>query len=148
MKLASEYIALANEIASRVSDIDDTVFASTEPHLSKKISDKRGVILAISIPPANSGSLNEDNLSDRSRIILFVLEKFDISNSDAKELEHWDKMGIIAKSVRRVLLAMQEENHALLEEFKEQTIRTEPEYQMFGNKNGYSIGFETIDYDW
>lgn len=148
MKNPSEYQALANLIKERCEQIAETAFAATEPHLSKKISDKSGVVLAITIPPANSGSLNEDNLSDRSRIILFLLEKFDSSNSDSEELTHWDKMANITKEVRRVLLDLQFEGHELLTEFREQGMRTEPEYQLFGKYNGYSIGFESKDYEW
>lgn len=148
MKLAIDYLALANEIKSRVDSVDITLFAATEAHLSKKIADKKGVVLAITIPPATSGSLSEDNLSDRSRIILFVLEKFDVSQSDTAELAHWDKMGTITKKVRMALLQLQSENHELLSELTEKGMRTEPEYQIYGNKNGYSISFELIDYDW
>lgn len=148
MKTASEYVALANLIKDRCNQVDETLFAATEPHLSKKISDKSGVVLGITIPPASSGSLNEDTLSDRSRIILFVLEKFDASNRETEELAHWDKMAGIAKEVRNILLDLQVEGNELLEELKEQGMRTEPEYQLFGKFNGYSIGFEAIDYDW
>jgi len=149
MKLASDYLQLAAEIKDRCTDaIDECVFAATEAHLAKKLNDKSGVVLGIAIPAANSTSRNEDNLSDKSRLLFFVLEKFDVSASDDEETTHWDKMGEITKAVRGVLLEMQFEGHELLTEFTEQGVRTEPEYQLFGKYNGYSIGFDAIDYDW
>lgn len=148
MKLATDYKELAEAVKALVPDIRETIFAATEAHLAKKVTGKPGVLLCIALPPADSSSANEDNLSDRSRMLFFVIEQFDASQSEDKELTHWDKMGVITMNVRRAILQLQDERNPLLYELREQGMRTEPEYQLFGRFNGYSIGFETKDYDW
>jgi hypothetical protein len=144
-----KYKTEITKIKESIEDIQSLLFAANERHLIKKIDDCDGVILASSLPSSNSGNNDYDNIKEKNRCVLFILEKINPGDqNETEELEHYSKMQSITKKVKDKLLERRDSEDSifpLLAEVDESSFRTESEYQIYGGHNGYSIGFDIID---
>ena len=139
---------LATDIQTYVGGIDDTVIAADERHLSKRLNDKKGKVLAVSLPASDSSALDVNNYSDRNNIFMFILEKKHPDMNEVEELEHYQEMQVIAKGIKEFIIDQKEAGSEFFAFANESRIRTEPEYNVFGVYNGYSIGFELKDFEY
>lgn len=138
---------LASDIQNNVGGIDEIVIAADERHLIKRLNDKRGTVLAVSLPAADSSANDENNYSDRNNIFLFILEKKHQDQTEIEELAHYQEMQVIAKGIKEFIIEQKEAGSEFFAFANESRIRTEAEYNVFGGYNGYSIGFELKDFE-
>ncbi len=139
---------LKNECESLVSRIDllnDYAIAASETHLTKLLTEKSGVILASSFPQSSSESLSEDSPKEQNSIILYVLKK--ISPGDVtpeEEFEMYCELQLITKQIKELLSEGSKSSN--IWRLINRGINTEPEYQLFGGHNGYSISINLETY--
>lgn len=129
--------------------IDQVLLSVTESHISKKLSDKTGVLLAVKMPDADSDIRTADDYSENNHCLFYILEKINTGSIDDDiERGHFAKMQRIMTLVKEWLLA-----HGLNGseddggETLSKSIRTEWEYQVFSGFNGMSIGFDFRNFD-
>lgn len=128
--------------------IDHIFLSATEAHLTKKISDKSGIVLAVKMPDADSEIRTADDYSENNHCLFFLIEKVNPgSMDDSIERGHYAKIQRIMTLIKDWILA-----HGLngsLDDGGEtlsKSIRTEWEYQVYGGFNGMSIGFDLRDF--
>lgn len=137
------------ELDSLNLSIDHVVVAATDSQVVKKVSSKSGVILVAKMPPATADIRTVDDFSEDNQCLFFILEKQEPSNvTDQKELEHYDKVQRIMRQVKEWIM-----NYGLHDGSDDETetiskpFRTEWEYQVYGNFNGLSLGFDLKDFE-
>lgn len=137
------------ELVETGLSIAHVVVSATDNLVVKKVSDKAGVILVAKMPPATADIRTIDDYSEDNHCLLFVLEKKDPSSlTDKSEIEHFDKVQRIMRKVKEWIMT-----HGLHDGSDNETetlskpFRTEWEYQVYGNFNGLSLGFDLKDFD-
>jgi hypothetical protein len=130
------------------AELKGFVLVANEKHLVRKLGDKSGVWIAVTIPSADPETENEDNVAENNIFWMFILEKVDpgsLSNED--ELQHFQKIQDITTAVKNWLRTQKMEGNEFLEYLNLQSLHTDPEYQ-FGGWNGWSINgnFDTDGY--
>ncbi len=128
--------------------IDELVVSPTETHLVKKIGDKRGIILGVKMPDADTELISSDNYSDNNHCLFFLIEKIDPGkHDDFIERWHYSKMQNIMKLIKDWLLQRGLNGKVCGgDETISKPFHTEWEYQIFGGFNGLSISFDLKDF--
>lgn len=117
------------------------MLVANEKHLVKRLGDKSGIWIAVTIPSADPASMNEDNVAENNIVWVFILEKVDPGNqTTTEELEHYHKTQAVTAAIKNWLRTKKLEGKELLEYLDLRTLHTDPEYQ-FGGWNGWSINF-------
>lgn len=132
---------LLTEMVTDISGLSGYVLVANENHLVKRLGDKKGVWLGVTIPSADPSTANEDNVAESNIVWIFVLEKVDPgSMTIEKELEHYQKIQLLTTAVKNWLRNKKLDGNEFLEYLNLKSIHTDPEYQ-FGGWNGWSINF-------
>lgn len=132
---------LLTEMVTDISGLSGYVLVANENHLVKRLGDKKGVWLGVTIPSADPSTANEDNVAESNIVWIFVLEKVDPgSMTIEKELEHYQKIQLLTTAVKNWLRDKKLDGNEFLEYLNLKSIHTDPEYQ-FGGWNGWSINF-------
>ena len=129
-------------------EVSGFVLVANEKHLVRKLGDKPGIWLAVTIPSADPETVNEDNVAESNIFWMFILGKVDPgSMNDADEIEHYQKIQDVVTAVKNWLRDEKLNGNEFLEYLNLQSIHTDPEYQ-FGGWNGWSINanFDTEGY--
>ena len=128
-------------MAAAIDGVAGYVLVANEKHLVKRLGDKPGVWLGVTIPSADPETANEDNVAENNIVWIFILEKKDPGSlSVAEELAHYQKIQDVCTAVKNWLRDQKLAGNEFLEFLNLQSIHTDPEYQ-FGGWNGWSINF-------
>ena len=112
-----------------------------EEHLKKRLRDETGVIM-VAVYPTIGSTGNEDNMGDNNTILLFVLEyagKASVSRDN--EFESYERLQGLAGKIRDKLIEDSDAGHKLLRNLDRASIEIEPEWNIAGAYNGWSIAF-------
>lgn len=132
---------LLTSMVAEISGVSGFVLVANENHLVKRLSDKTGVWLGVTIPSADPETVNEDSVAENNIVWIFIVEKKDPGSMDATdELEHYQKIQDVTAAVKNWLRDQKLAGNEFLEFLNLQSIHTDPEYQ-FGGWNGWSINF-------
>lgn len=128
--------------------IDHVIVSPTESHMVKKLSDRKGICLAVKMADSDTVMETADNYREENHQLFFVLEKCSPGDfTDQTEREHYRKMQEVARLVKEYL---QRIGHNGVDCGGEETLskpfHTEWEYQIYGGYNGLSISFDLEDY--
>ncbi len=129
-------------------DLGGYVLVASEKHLVRKLNDKTGIQIAVTIPSADPDTSDEDNFGENNIFWMFILEKVDPgSMSDADEVEHYQKTQDTLTSVKKWLHDQKLKCNPFLEHLNLQSLHSDPEYQV-GGWNGWSMNgnFDTDGY--
>lgn len=138
--LNEDYLKIPTPPISGFS-IKGHVLVANEKHLVKRLGDKSGVWIAVTIPSTDPSSVNEDNVAENNIVWMFILEKVDPGSlSEQEELEHYQKIQMATAAVKNWLRNQKLDGNEFLEYLNLNSIHTDPEYQ-FGGWNGWSINF-------
>jgi len=128
--------------------INHILLSPTESHIIKKLSDRKGICLAVKMADSDSNIGSVDNYSEQNHQLFFILEKCGPGDfTDQTEREHYAKMQYITRLVKEYLL-----NHGLNgidcggDETLSKPFHTEWEYQIYGGFNGLSISCDIEDF--
>ena len=120
---------------------DELVMVVQEEHLKKRLRDETGVIM-VAVYPTIGSTGNEDNMGDNNTILLFVLEyagKASVSRDN--EFESYERLQGVAGKIRDKLIEDSDAGHNLLRNLDRASIEIEPEWNIAGANNGWSIAF-------
>lgn len=120
---------------------DELVMVVQEEHLKKRLRDETGVIMVAVYPTIGSAG-SEDNMGDNNTILLFVLEyagKASVSRDN--EFESYERLQGLAGKIRDKLIEDSDAGHKLLRNLDRASIEIEPEWNITGAYNGWSIAF-------
>jgi len=140
-----DYDTYCRSLVTRIPDIDDYALVVSEDHLVKKLKDKTGIILAAVIPSADPSSPDPDNLKEYNICYIFVVDKPDHTNvTDNSELTSYENLQNAITDVKERMLADKVDTSmecTLMHRLDEDSLHTDPEYNIFGGYNGYSLSF-------
>jgi len=142
-----DFDTYCKHLQNAISEIDNYVFAATEDHLVKRISDKTGIILAAVIPSADPDSLSVDNIKENNIAFLFVVKKLDSSSRTPEtELILYEQTQKAITNIKKQLLLDKTnyQNFPYLHSLNENSIHTDPEFNIFGGYDGWSISLEFV----
>ena len=112
-----------------------------EEHLKKRLRDCPGVIL-VAVYPSIGSTGDEDNMGDNNTLILFVLEYTGkVSVSQTNEFESYERLQELIRKIRDKLIEDSNAGHNLLRYLDRASIEIEPEWNIAGAYNGWSIAF-------
>ena len=120
---------------------DELVMVVQEEHLKKRLRDETGVIM-VAVYPTIGSTGNEDNMGDNNTILLFVLEyagKTSVSRDN--EFESYERLQGLAGKIRDKLIEDSDAGHSLLRNLDRASIEIEPEWNIAGAYNGWSVAF-------
>lgn len=137
----TDFNDLLTSMIPDITNVAGFVLVANEKHLVKRLGDKTGVWLGVTIPSADPETVNEDNVAENNIAWIFILEKVDPGSMTAdEELAHYQKIQDVATAVKNWLRDQKLAGNEFLEFLNLQSIHTDPEYQ-FGGWNGWSINF-------
>jgi len=137
----TDFNTLLTEMVISIPTLEGHVLVANEKHLVKRLGDKAGIWLGVTIPSADPETVNEDNVSENNIVWIFILEKVDPGSlTEPEELAHYQKIQDVATAVKNWLRDRKLDGNEFLEYLNLQSIHTDPEYQ-FGGWNGWSINF-------
>lgn len=135
-----EYKGYCSELMELIG-ADRLVMVVQEEHLKKKLRDDSGVILAAVYPSAGSTG-SEDSMGDNNTVLLFVLEYAGkVSISPENEFESYERLQGLAGKIQRKLIEDADRGHYLLRYLDRVSIEIEPEWNIAGSYNGWSVAF-------
>ncbi|WP_303181738.1 hypothetical protein [uncultured Butyricimonas sp.] len=112
-----------------------------EEHLRKKLQGKTGTIMALVYPSA-TGTGSADNTVDENVCLLYVLENGTKAGmTEDMEFEMYERLQEVIDNIKSKLIIASDENHPLLRELERGRLEIEPEWNVAGGYNGYSIVF-------
>ena len=136
----SEYKDYCTDLLKLIG-ADELVMVVQEEHLKKRLRDETGVIM-VAVYPTIGSTGNEDNMGDNNTILLFVLEyagKASVSRDN--EFESYERLQGLAGKIRDKLIEDSDAGHNLLRNLDRASIEIEPERNIAGAYNGWSIAF-------
>jgi hypothetical protein len=136
------------DIKEENPDLEGYVLVATDNHLVRRLHDKYGVWLGVTIPSSDPTSDNEDSISESNIVWIFALEKCDPgSMAPDAEIQHYQKIQDVTRAVKNWLRDKKLEGNEHLEFLNLRSMHTDPEYQL-GGWNGWSthFNFETDGY--
>ena len=136
----SEYKDYCTDLLKLIG-ADELVMVVQEEHLKKRLRDETGVIM-VAVYPTIGSTGNEDNMGDNNTILLFVLEyagKTSVSRDN--EFESYERLQGLAGKIRDKLIKDSDAGHNLLRNLDRVSIEIEPEWNIAGAYNGWSIAF-------
>lgn len=146
--LLTQMVADINYESEMAELVAGFVLVANEKHLVKKLNDKSGIQIGVTIPSADPNVGNEDSVAENNIFWMFVLEKVDPGSlSDTDELNHYQKVQDVVTAIKNWLRDEKLAANEYLEQLNLHSIHTDPEYQ-FGGWNGWSINgnFDTDGY--
>ena len=96
----------------------------------------------VAVYPTIGSTGNEDNMGDNNTILLFVLEyagKTSVSRDN--EFESYERLQGLAGKIRDKLIEDSDAGHSLLRNLDRASIEIEPEWNIAGAYNGWSVAF-------
>lgn len=119
----------------------DPIYVVLEEHLKKALNGKPGLIMAV-VYPSHHVTGVADNTWDENICIVYLLEYTSKPNSTQEsEFQSYAAMQGIADEIKDKLIADADSNHRLLLHLNRESIEIEPEWNVAGGYNGYSVGF-------
>lgn len=112
-----------------------------EDHLKKRLRDEPGMIL-VAVYPSIQGTGTEDNTGVLQTMLFFVLEyagKQDMTPEN--EIDSYDRMLAAVEVIREQILRDAGNGLEMLRGLERESIVIEPEWNVAGSYNGWSIGF-------
>jgi len=130
--------------------IGDIVISPTELHLTKKISDKKGIVLAVKMADSDMQLDSIDAYSEMNHNLWFIIEKNGPgSQTESQELKSYATYQKIMSCIKDYIMQRgQNGNVCGGDETISETkpFRTEWEYQVYGGFNGISVSFDLQDF--
>ena len=142
-----DFDAWCLHLKNDIPTIDHYILAATEESLSKKIADKSGIILAAVIPSADPDSESIDNIKEVNISYLFIIKKLGSSDKTPEaELSLYEETQDALNLVKKQILIDKADyaNYPFLYELDPNTIHTDPENNVFGGYDGWSISLEFV----
>lgn len=137
----TDFNSLISEMVLGIPEVSGHILVANENHLVRKLGDKSGVWLGVTIPSSDPETVNEDSVAENNIVWIFILEKKDPgSMNSSDEINHYQKIQDVTTAVKNWLRDQKLEGNEFLEYLNLKSIHTDPEYQM-GGWNGWSINF-------
>ncbi len=117
------------------------VMVVQEEHLKKKLRDEPGVVL-VAVFPSVLGKGSEDNTGDDNTVLVFVLEytaKSGMTND--LEIESYERTRVMIDKIKTEIISQANKGDNLMQFLNRQSIVIEPEWNIAGSYNGWSITF-------
>lgn len=148
-QLAEMRAAVNLALKTQKITISEVFLSATESHILKKLADKKGIIVAVKMPDADARIESEDNYSELNHILLYVIEKADISGlTNQGETDMYNKLQTVTAKIKEWFVTRGGDGNLCGSDTKmQQKIRTEWEYNVFGGFYGLSIGFDLLDFN-
>lgn len=148
--LAEMRAAVNNMLKVQKLSIAEVLLSATEPHMIKKLADKKGILVAVKMPDADARIESEDNYSEMNHILMYVLKKADISGlTNQGEADMYNQLQTVTSAIKQWFVARGGDGNLCgTNTTMQQKIRTEWEYNVFGGFYGLSISFDLRDFNY
>lgn len=134
----SEYL---QELVDGIDGLEKFHLVAEDNHAVNRLKDGTGVHLVAVIPNAQRAGVQGTG-EDMNSTIFFVLEKRSRDADDAKELDQYEKTQDIILQIREKIEDDAEEGCWPFWRLETASIAIEPEYNVFGGWNGWSMLLE------
>lgn len=137
-----DFDIICNNIVSEIEIIEDYILTPKEDHAVKRLKDRTGVQLVAVIPSADPEANNPDAFKEKNITYFFIIEKDDPSSyTPLDELENYSKTQIAIENFKLFLID-KKASCSNLRDLNINSMRTDPEYRIFGGWNGWSMAVE------
>lgn len=122
-------------------DADQLVMVVHEEHLKKKLRDMPGTVIAAVLPSVR-GTGTGDNTVDDNTVLVFVLEYVAKSAlTEERELLQYEKTREKIDRIKGEIIERADEGDPLMMFLNRESIEIEPEWNIAGAYNGWSVAF-------
>ena len=143
-ELNSILLALKNSC-----NFDNSMMIATEDHIIRRLKDTTGTVIAMTYPSSDDISKGINNVGDIDTIFIWAIEKINPSDvDDNSEIAHFAKMKEMMSDIKKYLRNKKLQGCNILQYLNEKSFHVDPEYQVFGGWNGYSLSFTLNSYDY
>lgn len=134
------------EMLGKLTGSSKMIMVVHEDHLKKRLRDEPGMIL-VAVYPSIQGTGTEDNTGVLQTMLVFLLEyagKQDMTPEN--EIDSYDRMLAAVEVIREQILKDAGNGLEMLRGLERESIVIEPEWNVAGSYNGWSIGFSVKKY--
>ncbi|GHB44391.1 hypothetical protein [Mongoliitalea lutea] len=134
------FASFLDELKTDVQGLEDYHLVAVDTHAVNRLKSKTGVQLVAVIPNAQrSGRVGASE--DMNSSIFFVIEKANPSAARTAEIDQYDKTQQIIIEIRSIIEEAAEEGCWPFWRLEPGSITIDPEYNIFGGWNGWSMQF-------
>lgn len=126
---------------------DRVLYVVREDHLQRKLGGAAGLFLCVVLPSAQTTG-GADAVVDVNTVLLYVLRNHVKANAtDESELGDYAAMQELASSIRQRIITDADTQTTPMTFLDRRSVAIDPEWNVAGGYNGYSITFEFIDHE-
>lgn len=124
---------------------DRVLYVVREDHLQRKLAGAAGLFLCVVLPSAQSTG-GPDAVYDVNTVLLYVLRNHVKADStDESELGDYASLQDLASTIKLRVIADADAQTPPMTFLDRRSVAIDPEWNVAGGYNGYSITFEFID---
>lgn len=129
------------EMLCELTGASKLVMVVHEEHLKKRLRDDTGMVL-VAVYPSIQGTGSEDNTGVLQAMLIFVLEYSGKREmTPESEIDSYERMLAAVEAIREQILKDAGDGIELLRGLERESVVIDPEWNVAGNYNGWSIGF-------
>lgn len=134
------YHQICTDLVDSNNNLEGFVLVAEDKHAVNKLTGKTGIWLVAVIPSADRSGAPGKGV-DQNAALLFVIEKSVPSKLKDKELDQYETTQELAIKIRDYMETQQEDGCQEFWRLDISSIHIDPEYNIFGGWNGWSISF-------
>lgn len=135
----NDFDAFLSNMVDSIEGIDDYLISPIEKHTVKRLKDKTGVFLVAVVPSFDTDEPSPESVKYVANSFFFVVEKTDYTSATPdSEIAQYNRLQLLTQSVIDYMLSKRD-SCEWLRSFKAGNLQIDPEYDIFGGWNGWSM---------
>jgi hypothetical protein len=133
-----EFDAQCQQWVQEIEALRGYVRVVDDSHAVNKLNDKLGIQLVAVLPSYQATGISGAK-NDSQNTLFWVIEKWDPSHTDAKELDQYARTEEVAHALKDKMIQAQENGCSPFWRLEISSITLDPDYNAFGGWNGWMM---------
>jgi hypothetical protein len=134
-----DYNSICKNWVDEIQELESHHLVAQDNHAVNALKDERGIQLVAVIPSTTASGSDPSSISDNHSALFFVLSKGWTGQTKVEELDQYEKTQAITLEIRSKVLESFEEGCGPFWQLSSENIPIDPEYNIFGGWNGWSM---------
>lgn len=137
-ELNTQFKNIATHLKDAGHKVGGHLLVAHDGHAVNKLKDRQGIWLVV-VMPQKTYTGHPDSYEQHNTIMLFILEKDIVDQTDDKELQQYQRLEDVLDAIIDYIAEEQSNGCSPFENFDPSTVTVDPEYREFTEWNGWSM---------